>query len=1093
MNLDKTDRFSLSHHQFFVQWGMLGIALLLIGLLIGFSLVKEYYNIGVQEQDRLTTQARVINRTIEQHLEAVNRGLQLVREELPEWRAFGWREVDHRLRALDDAMPGIRTIYVTDASGTVLAADRAGLSGKNFSSREYFDISRRQPDPKTLYISPPYKTLVTGILGMNVTLIIQGPHGEFNGIITATLDPSYFRNILSSVLYAPDMWSSIVHGDGLQFLMIPQRENQSGINRAVPGSFFTRHTQSGKPENVFSGVYFATGEKLMMALSTINPARVTISKPLIVTVSRGIDSLYFEWWRAAKMESMLFGLMGISGIIGLYFYQRRQENFYRREEESINALKDSELRYRRIVDTAKEGIWVTGEDSMTSFVNERMAEMLGYQAEEMIGEPVTGFMFEEDVPDHLGRMERCLQGVSDISERRFRHKNGQAVWTIASVVPIFDDEHNIKGAFAMLTDITERKKVEAEKDQFYKFFKTATDLMVIADPKGVFIKTNPACTEILGYSETEFVAKTFIEFVHPEDKQLTRDEMARQLQRGFSLNFENRFICKDGSVTWLSWRTTYNKEEGITYATARDITEKKMAELQLQEKEERIRTLSNNLPRGYVYQLVIEDNGERRFTYISDGVESIHGLHVSQVLDNPMVLYDQIDESDRLMLEKTEEEAYNKMTTFNCEAKFDTRDGKVKWLNLSSSPRKLADGSIQFDGLVMDITDKKQIEEQLVRAQKMESIGQLAGGIAHDFNNMLTAIIGYGSLLNSKLGKDSELRPYVDQILSSAGKSANLIRQLLAFSRKQEITLKETDLNELIKDMEKLLLRLIGEDIELSTKLSEKSLFVMVDPGQIEQVLMNLSTNARDAMPDGGLLSIGTDTVELDAGYIKGHDMDKPGMYALISVTDTGRGMDNKTQQKIFEPFFTTKEVGKGTGLGLSIVYGIIKQHDGNITIYSEPGKGTTFRIYLPLIESKVEETKAAEIITQEGGTETILFAEDNEDVRVISRKVLEENGYAVIDAVNGEDAINKFKENKDRIHLIVVDVIMPKKSGKEAIDEIKKIKPDVNVLFTSGYTFDIINRKGILEEGIDFISKPITPNNLLAKIREILDREARP
>lgn len=386
--------------------------------------------------------------------------------------------------------------------------------------------------------------------------------------------------------------------------------------------------------------------------------------------------------------------------------------------------------------------------------------------------------------------------------------------------------------------------------------------------------------------------------------------------------------------------------------------------------------------------------------------------------------------------------------------------------------------------------ERHKLETQLQQSQKMEAIGQLAGGIAHDFNNMLTAIIGYGSLLNTRLGNDSELKPFVDQILSSAGKSADLTRQLLAFSRKQLISPRKTDLDELIRGTQKLLMRLIGEDIELKTQLADKALIVMVDPGQIEQVLMNLATNARDAMPDGGLLSICTDTEKLSESYVKEHDMEKPGMYALISVTDTGIGIDGQTQQKIFEPFFTTKEMGKGTGLGLSIVYGIIKQHGGNITVYSEPGKGTIFRIYLPLIGSKIEEAELTLVITPKGGTETILLAEDNEDVRVLSKHVLEEHGYRVIAAVDGEDAIDKFKDNKDRIEFIIIDVIMPKKSGKEAIDEIKKINPHIKVLFTSGYTSEIISRKGVLEEGINFMSKPATPHNMLAKIREILDKE---
>lgn len=761
------------------------------------------------------------------------------------------------------------------------------------------------------------------------------------------------------------------------------------------------------------------------------------------------------------------------------------------EIDKRQELQDSEIRLRTLLKTIPDLIWLKDPDGIYLSCNETFERFFGAIEADIVGKTDHDFIDRALAEKFRESDRKAMATGKPISDEKWLTfaKDGYKGLFETAKAPMRDNSGNLIGVLGIAHDITERKRTETEKEQFYKFFQTSSDLMVIADPNGAFIKTNPACTETLGYSETELIAKPFIEFIHPEDKQRTLDEMAMQLQRGFSLNFENRYICKDGSLRWLSWRATYNKEEGNTYATARDITEKKMADLQLQEKEERIRTLSNNLPKGYVYQLIIEANGERRFTYISDGVESIHGVHASQVLDNPMVLYAQVDVTDRSMLLKAEEEACNKMATFYCEAKFITQDGKAKWLNICSSPRKLINGSTQFDGLVMDITDKKHIEEQLVRAQKMESIGQLAGGIAHDFNNMLTAIIGYGSLLNTKLGKDSELRPYVDQILSSAGRSADLTRQLLAFSRKQEIAPKETSLNNLIKGMEKLLSRLIGEDIELKAQLAAKNMIVMVDPGQIEQVLINLATNARDAMPDGGILSICASTVELDTTYVKGHDMEKPGMYAVISVSDTGKGIDEKTQQKIFEPFFTTKEVGKGTGLGLSIVYGIIKQHGGNITVYSEPGKGTTFRIYLPMIESKTEEVRVPEIISPKGGTETILFAEDNEDVRVLSKRVLEENGYTVVDAVDGEDAINKFKENRDGIQLIIIDVIMPKKSGKEAIDEIKKTKPDVKILFTSGYTSDIISRKGILEEGMDFISKPVTPHNLLTKIREILDK----
>lgn len=333
-----------------------------------------------------------------------------------------------------------------------------------------------------------------------------------------------------------------------------------------------------------------------------------------------------------------------------------------------------------------------------------------------------------------------------------------------------------------------------------------------------------------------------------------------------------------------------------------------------------------------------------------------------------------------------------------------------------------------------NITEHKKLEEQLLQAQKMEAVGQLAGGIAHDFNNILTAVIGYGNLLNAEMSKDDPLRNYVKQILASSERAAKLTQALLAFSRKQIINLRAINLNEIIIALEKLLSRLIGEDIELSTVLVDEDLTVMADSTQIEQVLMNLATNARDAMPDGGRLTIRTELTQFDNEYIKTHGYGKPGPYALISIEDTGVGMDVKTRDRIFEPFYTTKEVGKGTGLGLAMVYGIIKQHDGYINVYSEPGKGTTVKIYLPLIKSKIEEEKIADLSIMERGTETVLVAEDDVQVRDLTKHVLEGFGYQVIEAGNGEETMSVFNDNKDRIQLLILDVVMPKKKRQRGL-----------------------------------------------------------
>lgn len=387
--------------------------------------------------------------------------------------------------------------------------------------------------------------------------------------------------------------------------------------------------------------------------------------------------------------------------------------------------------------------------------------------------------------------------------------------------------------------------------------------------------------------------------------------------------------------------------------------------------------------------------------------------------------------------------------------------------------------------------EQRKLQAQLIQAQKMEAIGHLAGGVAHDFNNILTAIIGYANLLRKKVLADDQLAFFTDQILSASTRAAGLTRGLLAFSRKQVIEPKPVNLNTIVQAVVKIAKRLIGEDIDFRTVLADQSLPVLADSGQMEQVLLNLCTNARDAMPRGGNLTIETGAVEVGEDARRLNFLDRTGWYGVLCVSDTGSGMDDETRKQIFEPFFTTKEVGKGTGLGLSIVYGIIRQHNGTINVYSEPGKGTTFKIYLPLIAAAGETAAPKAEARAGGGNETILLAEDENDVRVLITLILREAGYNVIEAATGEDAVKIFADHADRISLLISDVIMPKMNGKDVYDQISRTRPGVKVLFMSGYTADIIKSKGILAEGVPFLSKPIIPDQLLRKVREVLDRQA--
>jgi two-component system cell cycle sensor histidine kinase/response regulator CckA len=515
----------------------------------------------------------------------------------------------------------------------------------------------------------------------------------------------------------------------------------------------------------------------------------------------------------------------------------------------------------------------------------------------------------------------------------------------------------------------------------------------------------------------------------------------------------------------------------------RNTTKRKEAETALQQHLQFLQVLIDTIPSPIFYK-----DAKGAFVGCNKAFEAVIGMGREKVIGNsvydilPKSMADVYEEADRALQHQGEQESYESPVLY--------ADGRVHDTIFNKAVISNSDGTIVGTvGVMLDITERKKLEAQLLHAQKMEAVGQFAAGVAHDFNNILSAVIGYGTVIQKKAPEDDSLHYNIDQILAAAGRAANLTKSLLAFSRKQLIDPHPIEVNDVIRKIRSLISCIIGEDIELTTKLSSNDATAMIDIGQIDQVLMNLAANARDAMPNGGVLCIETSIVELDVDFVKRYPYGKPGRYVQLTVTDTGTGMDERTVSRIFEPFFTTKETGKGTGLGLAIVYGIIKQHKGYIHVYSEPGLGTTFKIYLPLAEiSTVPRIETPLIPVPQGGTETILLAEDDAPVRSFVETALQSSGYRVIEAVDGEDALEKFEENKDTVQLLIFDVIMPKRSGKNAYAAIRSMRPDVPVLFTSGYPADIIHKHGILDEGLDVVYKPIGPRELLHKVREVLD-----
>lgn len=512
------------------------------------------------------------------------------------------------------------------------------------------------------------------------------------------------------------------------------------------------------------------------------------------------------------------------------------------------------------------------------------------------------------------------------------------------------------------------------------------------------------------------------------------------------------------------------------------VTERKEVEAAIANEREKLQILSDNAPFGMV---LISKGGH--FTYINRKFTELFGYDLSDIPDGRAWFRKAYPDAEyrHTAISTWREDWGNAKPGASTLRVFSTTctDGTQKVVQFATSLLVPGDYLMTCE----DITEMRKLESQLRQGQKMEAIGTLTGGIAHDFNNILTAITGYAVLMQRKMDKPDPLSPYVDQILVASQKATGLIQSLLAFSRQQPVTLTALDIDNTIKAMEKLLGRLLTEDIELHTSLSDDNKIVVADKSQMDQILFNLVTNARDAMPKGGILTIKTTIALIDNTFIKVNGFGEKGKYVQINVSDTGTGMDKKTRERIFDPFFTTKEVGKGTGLGLATVYGIVKQHSGYITVKSKPNQGTTFSIYFPAAKVKVNEEQdtVTPIIT---GNETILIAEDDNEVRNLVREALQTYGYTTIEAIDGEDAIDKFKQNRP-INLIVLDMMMPKKNGYKVYEEIHRIDPHIKVIFISGYTRDIVLDKGIEQREFDFIAKPLLFDELLNKIREMLDR----
>ena len=654
-------------------------------------------------------------------------------------------------------------------------------------------------------------------------------------------------------------------------------------------------------------------------------------------------------------------------------------------------------------------------------------------------------------------------------------------------------------ALALLLQGFESAATEARetKERFRSLVEHISDGIAVVDAEGIVRYQTPAVARLTGHSAEDRVGASGFTFIHPDDISVAREALARVRQRPGALEtVELRLRHRNGSVATVDMTAKNLLEHAAVrgiVVTYHDITQRVHAERRLEESEKRYRLMVEGSEEVFFF----EHDAEHRFTYLSPSVQPVLGYEPEELLGRPY---------ETLLIPGTDEEAVQERTatalkTGRSGGFYSTtvrsRSGEAVVLEIVERP-VIRDGTIVgLQGIARDISGKKKLEDQFRQAQKMEALGRLAGGVAHDFNNILTTILGQTQLFLDEQGDRFAEAGELHEVVKAAERARDLTRQLLAFSRQQFTQHRVVALNRELRDMEKMLGRLIGEDLELVADLAPDLQNIEVDPSQIHQVVLNLAVNAKDAMPGGGTLRLTTRNVDLEPDAVD--DLGEPvqaGHYVMLAVSDTGHGMDEATRRSAFEPFFTTKEQGKGTGLGLATVYGIVEQSRGHIRVRSEPGVGTTFEIYLPRVDAPVEDGSGAEgeaTLARErlaSGTETILVAEDEDAVRALIAKVLRKRGHTVLEARNGREAIRLAEEAGGTVHLLLTDVVMPEMGGRELAERTRTMHPEIRVMFMSGYTSDEVVRRGISDAEVAFLEKPFAPAVLAARVREVLDGE---
>jgi PAS domain S-box-containing protein len=1213
------------------QW--LALLLLAGAGLLAWGGLESRAEIENTERSRLQGQAYAVEQNLVRELGAVGAALRGVRADLAGWPVTGRAAlVSARMKVLCEAMPGALKMQWLDATGRVLASNLPQLVGQDFSGRGYLQRARQQPDPGPLYVSEPFLSVLE-VYSLNLSIALSGTQGEFAGVVSATLDPSYFHALLGSVRYAPDMWSAVVHGDGVVAVVEPADVRAQGLSVAQPGSLFSRHRESGQTSTVLSGRSIWSGDLRLVAQRTVQPVALAMDKPLVLAVSRSLAAVLAPWQRQTAIVAAIFLAAAAAAWMALIALQRRRtelDQLARRQQAQQAA--DAE-RLTLALRGGDLGLWDLHLPSGQVTVNERWCTMLGYAPGEVEVDAAIwrALLHPQDRERVVAAQQAHIEGRSEAFEAsyRMRHRAGHWVWILDRGRVV---ERDGSGAAVRMVgtymDVSARERAEESlrrsEESLAITLQSIGDAVIATDPRGRITRLNPAAEQITGWPGALAIGLPLAAVFRIVDVVTRRpmvDPVALVLERGGVVGLANStlLLARDGREVQIAdsaapIRSASGEVMGVVLVFS-DVTEQYRNLQALRDRERQLSSITDALPAP-----VSRIDRDGRYLFANAAFERWFGLRQADIVGRTR--REVLSEAAYASIEPQIQRALAGETlTFDCTAQTaaGTRQTMVTVLpdcdaegtvrgcfivNADITGRKLAEESLRaaqaelaatlaavpdllfdidlegrihgqhsprsdllfvpreqligrtvaevlpaaaaavvaaalrealalghseglqyelqlpdgrhwfelavsrktvpagatgrFIALARDITERKQsestrlaLERQLREVQKMESIGTLAGGIAHDFNNILAGILGNTALARAELPAGHAAQASLEQISKAGLRARSLVQQILTFSRREPGEMQVQPLRPVVEETLSLLRSTLPAAVQLDTSFGAEPMPVRADANQLQQVVMNLCTNAWHALPEGrGRIEVGLAPLAADAAARLGVRELPSGPCVHLWVSDNGTGIDAAIRGRIFDPFFTTKAVGQGTGLGLSVVHGIVRSHGGAIRVESESGRGSTFHLYLPLAAAapaRLAVAAGGPGPAEHGRGQHLLYVDDDEVMVVMVQQLLQRAGYRVTVCLGAVQALALLRAHPQSFDLVVSDYNMPQMSGLELVAALASVRPGLPVIISSGYISDELRAQAAQAGVRALLKKENTLEDLPAMVQQVL------